>query len=93
MGTHVHCYNQPAKDQRRDRKMGSEETRVKRSNWLEERSLADAFSCQGRGRSRARRTFQSLINISFLKIIGEGGGGGGGREGGKNVRTNCTIFQ
>jgi hypothetical protein len=33
---------------------------------------------KGRAQSHARRTIQSLINISFLKIVDERGGGGGG---------------
>ena len=33
---------------------------------------------KGRGESRARRTFQSVINISSPKIVGERGGGWGG---------------
>jgi hypothetical protein len=42
---------------------------------LDINTAGGVVSPKGRGESRARWTFQSIINISFPKIVGGGGGG------------------
>jgi hypothetical protein len=50
------------------------------------------FSTKRSTGSRARWTFQSLITISSLKIVGERGDGGGGGVGREENFFEQTIF-